>query len=158
MSGALAVGEEISLTGDNLTYIILAAVVALVALGFAFALVKAVLSAGTGTQKMQEIAEAVQEGASAYLIRQFKTLAIFVVIAVVLLFLLPVSHASGVVPSCARKRRCSVAGLTDARAARSPTVSGSPIRSRAHASSGASDSSGTSGTGRSTNCRWPPSR
>ena len=48
------------------------------------------LAAGRGTTKMQEIAGAVQEGASAYLIRQFKTLAIFVVIAVVLLFLLPV--------------------------------------------------------------------
>jgi K(+)-stimulated pyrophosphate-energized sodium pump len=52
-----------------------------------------VLAAGRGTNKMQEIAGAVQEGATAYLVRQFKTLGIFVVIAVVLLFLLPVADA-----------------------------------------------------------------
>src|SRR4029450_6691753 len=50
---------------------------------------------GRGTTNMQEIAGAVQEGASAYLFRQFKTLAIFVVIAVVLLFLLPVHDTDG---------------------------------------------------------------
>ncbi|GAA1033885.1 sodium-translocating pyrophosphatase [Virgisporangium ochraceum] len=76
-----------------MTYVVIAAVIALVALGFAAALTKAVLAAGRGTNKMQEIAAAVQEGASAYLVRQFKTLGIFVVIAVVLLFLLPVSEA-----------------------------------------------------------------
>ena len=38
---------------------------------------------------MQEIAGAVQEGAQAYLLRQFKTLSIFVVIAVVVLFPAP---------------------------------------------------------------------
>jgi K(+)-stimulated pyrophosphate-energized sodium pump len=79
-----------SLTDKNVTYVIVAVVLALVALGFAAAFVKTVLSAGRGTSNMQEIATAIQEGASAYLIRQFKTLAIFVVIAVVLLFLLPV--------------------------------------------------------------------
>src|SRR5258706_8218804 len=89
----LAVGE-LSLTGSNLTYVIIAAVIALVALGFAFALVRAVLATDKGTQKMQDIAAAVPEGASAYLIRQFKTLGIFVIIAVVLLFLLPV-HEGG---------------------------------------------------------------
>jgi K(+)-stimulated pyrophosphate-energized sodium pump len=91
---SLAVGE-LTLAGQNLTYVIIAAVVALVALGFAAALVRAVLGAGKGTQKMQEIAGAVQEGAQAYLLRQFKTLGIFVVIAVVLLFLLPVSEHAG---------------------------------------------------------------
>src|SRR6266702_3202481 len=93
MSGIGALSEgSLSLTGNNLTYVIIAAVVALVALGFAAGLVKAVLATGKGTQKMQEIAEAVQEGANAYLFRQFKTLGIFVVIAVVLLFLLPVNE------------------------------------------------------------------
>jgi K(+)-stimulated pyrophosphate-energized sodium pump len=69
-------------------------VIALVALGFAAALRRAVLATGKGTTTMQEIAGAVQEGASAYLRRQFRTLAIFVVLAVVLLFLLPV-HGTG---------------------------------------------------------------
>src|SRR5689334_4084732 len=79
-----------SLTSENTSYVIVAAVFALVALAFAAVFVKSVLSAGRGTTNMQEIAGAVQEGASAYLIRQFRTLAIFVVIAVILLFLLPV--------------------------------------------------------------------
>src|SRR5690349_16820540 len=89
----LAQGGEVTLTGNNLTYIVVAAAIALVALGFAAGLVRAVLATGRGTEKMQEIAGAVQEGATAYLFRQFKTLGIFVVIAVVLLFLLPVSDA-----------------------------------------------------------------
>jgi K(+)-stimulated pyrophosphate-energized sodium pump len=92
MSGpVLAQGGEVTLTGNNLTYIIVAAAIALVALGFAAGLVRTVLAAGRGTEKMQEIAGAVQEGATAYLFRQFKTLSVFVVIAVVLLFLLPVN-------------------------------------------------------------------
>src|SRR6266516_1118653 len=91
MSEKLA-GGELSLTGSNLSYVIMAAVIALVALGFAAGLVRTVLATGKGTQKMQEIAGAVQEGASAYLIRQFKTLGVFVIIAVVLLFLLPVNE------------------------------------------------------------------
>ncbi|HEY7222314.1 MAG TPA: sodium-translocating pyrophosphatase [Micromonosporaceae bacterium] len=95
MSGPSLAAGELSLAGNNLTYVIVAAVIALVALGFAAALVKAVLGAGKGTQKMQEIAGAVQEGAQAYLLRQFKTLGIFVVIAVVLLYLLPVNDISG---------------------------------------------------------------
>src|SRR5262245_61486147 len=88
-----AEGGELSLTGSNLTLVVLAAVIALVALGFAAALVRAVLATGKGTQNMQEIASAVQEGATAYLFRQFKTLGVFVVIAVVLLFMLPVTGA-----------------------------------------------------------------
>src|SRR3712207_8265863 len=85
---------EASLSGSNVTFVIVAVVFALVALAFAAMFVQSVLKAGRGTTNMQEIAGAVQEGASAYLFRQFKTLAIFVVIAVVLLFLLPV-HGDG---------------------------------------------------------------
>ncbi|GAA3760010.1 sodium-translocating pyrophosphatase [Plantactinospora mayteni] len=88
-------GGGLSLGGENLTYVVVAAVIALVALGFAGALTKAVLSTGKGTEKMQEIAGAVQEGASAYLLRQFRTLGIFVVVAVILLFLLPVHDTDG---------------------------------------------------------------
>ncbi|SCL17391.1 K(+)-stimulated pyrophosphate-energized sodium pump [Micromonospora rhizosphaerae] len=96
MSGTLAAdGGALSLSGGNLTYVVIAAVIALVALVFAAALTKAVLAAGKGTTNMQEISGAVQEGASAYLLRQFRTLAIFVVIAVVLLFLLPVHDTDG---------------------------------------------------------------
>ncbi|MBG0565236.1 sodium-translocating pyrophosphatase [Actinoplanes aureus] len=88
-----AEGGGASLSGSNVTFVIVALVFALVALGFAAMFVQSVLRTARGTPKMQEIAGAVQEGASAYLIRQFRTLAIFVVIAVVLLFLLPV-HAT----------------------------------------------------------------
>jgi K(+)-stimulated pyrophosphate-energized sodium pump len=97
MSGTTvaAEGGRVALTGANITYVAIAAVLALVALGFAFSLVRMVLDTGKGTAKMQEIAGAVQEGATAYLFRQFKTLAIFVVIAVVVLFVLPVHDVSG---------------------------------------------------------------
>ena len=80
----------VSLSGSNVTFVIVAMVFALIALAFAAMFVQSVLKAGRGTKNMQEIAGAVQEGASAYLFRQFRTLAIFVVIAVVVLFLLPV--------------------------------------------------------------------
>jgi K(+)-stimulated pyrophosphate-energized sodium pump len=65
------------------------AVVALAALAIGFVLRREVLAAGEGTPKMQEIGRAVQEGATAYLNRQFRTLAVFVVIVFVLLFALP---------------------------------------------------------------------
>src|ERR1700749_4142821 len=95
MSGtSLAAAGELSFSGKETTYVVVALAIALVALGFAAALVKAVLATGKGTPKMQEIAGAVQEGASAYLTRQFKTLGVFVVIAVILLFLLPVNDVA----------------------------------------------------------------
>ena len=65
--------------------------ISLVALLFAWYLVREVLRAPEGTDKMKEIAKAIQEGASAYLSRQFRTVAVFlVVLAVVIFFLLPV--------------------------------------------------------------------
>ena len=67
-------------------------VIAVAALAFAAALVKEVLAAEQGTPKMQEIAKAVQEGAQAYLNRQFRTLAVFSVIVFLLLLFLPVNH------------------------------------------------------------------
>ena len=84
-----ASGETLDLTGANISYVVVVAAIALVALGFAVSLRSSVLAAGTGTEKMQSIAAAVQEGASAFLTRQFKTLAGFAVLALVLLSLLP---------------------------------------------------------------------
>jgi K(+)-stimulated pyrophosphate-energized sodium pump len=75
-------------SGDRiLVYLIL--LMSLVALGFAALFAREVLAAGQGTPKMIEIAKAVQEGAAAYLSRQFKTLAIFAALVFLLLFLIP---------------------------------------------------------------------
>ncbi|MEO7979668.1 MAG: sodium-translocating pyrophosphatase, partial [Sporichthyaceae bacterium] len=88
-----ASGDTLDLSGANLSYVVVVAAVALVALGFAVSLRRSVLAAGQGTEKMQSIAAAVQEGASAFLTRQFKTLAAFAVLALVLLSLLPADTA-----------------------------------------------------------------
>jgi K(+)-stimulated pyrophosphate-energized sodium pump len=87
-------GEQLDLTGGNITYVVIVGVIALIALGFAVALRRSVLAAGQGTERMQSIAAAVQEGASAFLARQFRTLAAFAVLALILLSLLPADTAS----------------------------------------------------------------
>src|ERR1700761_8951234 len=81
--------NPVSVSGSNLTWVVIVAVIALLALGVAGVLVREVLAAGQGTQRMQEIALAVQEGAAAYLRRQFRTLGIFVVIIFFILLVLP---------------------------------------------------------------------
>ena len=79
----------VDLTGTNYLIVAAVAVVALVALLVAGLLVREVLAADEGTDNMKEIAAAVQEGAAAYLARQFKTLSVFGVIVFFVLFLLP---------------------------------------------------------------------
>src|SRR6201997_5604587 len=81
--------NPVSVSGSNLTWVVIVAVVGLLALAVAGTLVREVLAASQGTQKMQEIARAVQEGAAAYLRRQFRTLGVFVVIIFFVLLLLP---------------------------------------------------------------------
>ncbi len=79
----------LSLGNSSLTIVAVIAAIAVVSLGFALVLRRQVLAADEGTAKMQEIATAVQEGASAYLSRMFRTLVLFAVIVFGLLFLLP---------------------------------------------------------------------
>ncbi|MHA6792186.1 sodium-translocating pyrophosphatase [Pseudonocardia bannensis] len=81
--------QGLELTASDRVVVGVVAVVALAALAIGYMLLREVLAAGQGTSKMQEIGRAVQEGAAAYLNRQFRTLGIFVVIVFVLLFALP---------------------------------------------------------------------
>ncbi|MGJ9423150.1 sodium-translocating pyrophosphatase [Aeromicrobium sp. CF3.5] len=85
----VAAVSDLELTGDNTIYVAIVAGVGILALLMAAVFRAEVLKAPEGTEKMIEIGLAVQEGASAYLRRQFQTLAVFAVIAFGLLFLLP---------------------------------------------------------------------
>src|SRR5690625_427446 len=78
-------------TLDTTSIVIVSVIVliALAALAIAAVLRGQVLAADEGTPAMQSIAQAIQEGARAYLNRQFKTLGLFAVIVFALLFLLP---------------------------------------------------------------------
>jgi len=84
--------ELVSLSAGNLGFVVVVAVIALGALAVAGYLAKEVLAAGEGTDSMRRIAAAVQEGASAYLARQFRTLGIFAVAVFFLLMLLPADN------------------------------------------------------------------
>jgi len=79
----------VQVTGSNLTYAYIVLGISLAALAIAYGLRAQVLAASDGTPKMREIAEAVQEGAAAFLSRQFRTLSYFVAIVFFLLFALP---------------------------------------------------------------------
>src|SRR5690242_11778888 len=81
--------DVVRLDGGNLLLVIVVALIALAALGMAVMFRKEVLSAGEGTDNMKNIAHAVQEGANAYLTRQFRTLGIFAAVAFVVLLALP---------------------------------------------------------------------
>jgi K(+)-stimulated pyrophosphate-energized sodium pump len=79
----------VQVSGNNLNYVYAILGISLLALAIAYALRAQVLAQDEGTAKMKEIAAAIQEGAAAYLSRQFKTLSVFVAIVFVLLFTLP---------------------------------------------------------------------
>ncbi len=75
---------------------ILAIVVSLLAVGYAWYLSSKILSINPGSPKMQEVAAAIKEGAMAYMARQYKTIAIFaVIITIVLGYLISLPVAAG---------------------------------------------------------------
>src|SRR5258708_35021937 len=91
MSQNLALaGGTATVSGGNLAWIAVVAVIALMALAVAFWLVRDVLAASQGSPKMQEIAKAVLEGAAAYLRRQLRTMGGFVVMIFFVLLMQPV--------------------------------------------------------------------
>jgi K(+)-stimulated pyrophosphate-energized sodium pump len=74
---------------DTSLWVIL--VISLLALGVAYVFSREVLAAPEGTDKMKEIARAIQIGSRAYLNRQFRTLGVFMgILFVALFFILPV--------------------------------------------------------------------
>ena len=89
-----SVDATVDLSGSNLTFVVIVGVIAVIALAMGMMFRRQVLAAGEGTENMKTIARAVQEGASAFLTRQFKTLGVFAVLAFVLLFLLPADDTS----------------------------------------------------------------
>ncbi|MBM3659697.1 MAG: sodium-translocating pyrophosphatase [Actinobacteria bacterium] len=78
--------QEFNLSSTEWYWLIFSAATAVLALIVGLFLVRGVLAADQGTPKMIEIAGAIQEGAMAYLKRQFKTIAIIMVPVAVLVF------------------------------------------------------------------------
>jgi K(+)-stimulated pyrophosphate-energized sodium pump len=81
----VAAAGDIAFSHTSTTYVAVVAGVAVFALILAGVFRAQVLKASEGTEKMQEIGLAVQEGASAYLNRQFRTLGFFAVLALAML-------------------------------------------------------------------------
>ena len=88
----LSLAEAPKIAGADYFVVVVIAAIAVGALVFAYFLYNQVMRADQGTPRMQDIARAVQEGAAAYLNRQFKTLIAFVLIVFVLLLILPVNE------------------------------------------------------------------
>ncbi len=78
--------QEFTLAGGEWFILIASAVTALIALAVGFYLMRSVLAEDEGTDTMKEIAYAIQEGALAYLKRQFKTILVILVPLAIVVF------------------------------------------------------------------------
>jgi K(+)-stimulated pyrophosphate-energized sodium pump len=79
--------QAFTLGGAEWAVLVGAAVIGVLAILIGFTLIRQVLTKDQGTDKMIEIAGAIQEGALAYLRRQFKTIAVIVVPLAIVVFL-----------------------------------------------------------------------
>ena len=93
--------QVFTLNSEAWFWLIFSACTALLAIAVGFYLMRGVLAADQGTPKMIEIAAAIQEGAMAYLKRQFKTIAVILVPLAIVVFvtstevLKPVAFSGG---------------------------------------------------------------
>ena len=78
--------QEFTLGGKEWFWLIFSVGTALLAIAVGFSLMRGVLAADQGTPKMKEIAAAIQEGAIAYLRRQFRTIGFILIPLVVIVF------------------------------------------------------------------------
>jgi K(+)-stimulated pyrophosphate-energized sodium pump len=83
--------QAFELRGGEWAILVLAGLSALLAIGVGFGLMRDVLSKDEGTPKMREIAAAIQEGAWAYLKRQFRTIVLILVPLAVVVFITSVA-------------------------------------------------------------------
>jgi len=116
--------QEFTLGGAEWFWLIAAAATAVGAIVAGFVLSRGVLAADAGTEKMQEIAGAIQEGAMAYLRHQFRTIAIILVPLVVVVFATSTAvdrpdgsqalslFSSGLFRTLAFVAGCAMSGLT----------------------------------------------
>jgi K(+)-stimulated pyrophosphate-energized sodium pump len=79
--------QEFVLKGGEWAVLWLSAASAILAIAVGFYLARLVMAADEGTPKMKEIALAIQEGANAYLKRQFKTIVMILVPLAVIVFI-----------------------------------------------------------------------
>ena len=79
--------QVFELKGGEWAVLFLSVAAALIAIAVGLFLAKLVMAEDEGSPKMQEIAKAIQEGASAYLKRQFKTIAVILVPLAIIVFL-----------------------------------------------------------------------
>ncbi|MDQ6927588.1 MAG: sodium-translocating pyrophosphatase [Actinomycetota bacterium] len=105
-------------------WLIFSAATAVLALAVGYSLMRGVLAADQGTPKMREIATAIQEGAMAYLRRQFKTIAVIVIPVAIFVFVTSTSITkdsgvealsfaqSGIFRTLAFLAGCLMSGLT----------------------------------------------
>ncbi|MEA2498716.1 MAG: K(+)-stimulated pyrophosphate-energized sodium pump [Actinomycetota bacterium] len=116
--------QTFELGGAEMFWLIFSAVTAVVAILVGFSLMRGVLAADQGTEKMKEIAGAIQEGALAYLKRQFKTIGIILVPLAAIVFFTSTSvlrpdetealsfAQSGIFRTLAFIAGCAMSGLT----------------------------------------------
>ena len=89
MSGIIAAEggyQEFVLKGGEWAVLWLSAAAAVLAIAVGFYLARLVMAADEGTPKMKEIALAIQEGANAYLRRQFKTIIMILIPLAIIVF------------------------------------------------------------------------
>jgi K(+)-stimulated pyrophosphate-energized sodium pump len=78
--------QNFHLGGTDKVWLVLALVAGLIGIVSGLALMRGVLKADQGTPKMREIAKAIQEGAEAFLKRQFRVIVIIIVPLAILIF------------------------------------------------------------------------
>src|SRR4051794_15969549 len=78
--------QAFTLGAAEWTWLCISAGVAILALILGYILMRGVLAKDAGTEEMQDIAGAIQEGASAYLKRQFRTIGMIVIPLAVVVF------------------------------------------------------------------------